>query len=285
MQGLRQDVTLALDRFYQASVVLTLTLHLDPTVTLVPRWGRSVDDPGARGPAGRAAARDRRNYRPDLEAVPQPPGAVHADTGDVLWGGLGPQVQAGYTYGGIQAERPGQRPACTNSRRRLSAAASRWAFRRSGRSRRLGPTSARRPWTCSAGRPRPRRRRLRPAGQPDPRSPRPRRPAATRGRRAGPEARTGQPPAGTLLTVDVLQTQNEADLPPAICGGGRPVQPVANRPPRRPRNPRGCDERRDRGSPQHPAPLRRHPLTTQRRHHGHRGRGAVAVRCAGPRHP
>jgi len=29
MQGLRQDVTLALNRFYQASVALTLTLHLD----------------------------------------------------------------------------------------------------------------------------------------------------------------------------------------------------------------------------------------------------------------
>src|SRR4051812_8621396 len=34
--GLQQDVVLALNHFYQSSVALTLTLHLDPMVTLVP---------------------------------------------------------------------------------------------------------------------------------------------------------------------------------------------------------------------------------------------------------
>ncbi len=39
--GFEQDVVLALNRFYQTSVGLTLTLHLDPMVTLVP-GGESI---------------------------------------------------------------------------------------------------------------------------------------------------------------------------------------------------------------------------------------------------
>ena len=50
-------------------------------------------------------------YRPDLEAARSLLSAIHADTGDALWGGLGPQIQAGYTYGGIQADAPGQQSA------------------------------------------------------------------------------------------------------------------------------------------------------------------------------
>ena len=109
LQGLRQDVTLALNRFYQASVALTLTLHLDPTVTLVPSVGPIRQTTLVREdlPVDRLLA-IAGTYRPDLAAVRSLLGAFQADTGDALWGGLGPQVQAGYTYGGIQADAPGQ---------------------------------------------------------------------------------------------------------------------------------------------------------------------------------
>jgi outer membrane protein TolC len=103
--GFQQDVVLALNRFYQTSVGLTLTLHLDPVVTLVP-GGESItqtmlvrDDMPIEELLAMAA-----RYRPDLEAVRSLLRSAQADTGTVMWGDLGPQLQAGYTYGGMQTK-------------------------------------------------------------------------------------------------------------------------------------------------------------------------------------
>ncbi|MDB5321283.1 MAG: hypothetical protein JWN40_2914 [Phycisphaerales bacterium] len=103
--GLEQDVVLALNRFYQTSVALTLTLHLDPLVTLVPSI-ESVkqttlvrDDIPIEELLAMAA-----QYRPDLEAVRTLLRSAEADTGTTIWGGLGPQLQAGYTFGGLQTD-------------------------------------------------------------------------------------------------------------------------------------------------------------------------------------
>jgi outer membrane protein TolC len=103
LSGKQQDLLNALNGFYNASVALTVTLHLDPTVLLVPREGTmkqatlvredlSIDEMLV------AAVR----YRPDLEAVRTLLGAAEADKGATVWGGWGPQAQAT----GILATRP-----------------------------------------------------------------------------------------------------------------------------------------------------------------------------------
>jgi outer membrane protein TolC len=101
--GLQQNVVIALNRFYQASVALTLTLHLDPLVTLVPSAGSITQTTLVRDdiPVEELLAMAAR-YRPDLEAVRTLLRSAEADTGTTIWGGLGPQLQAGYTFGGLQ---------------------------------------------------------------------------------------------------------------------------------------------------------------------------------------
>ncbi|HEY8749136.1 MAG TPA: TolC family protein [Tepidisphaeraceae bacterium] len=96
--GFQQDEVLALNGFYQASVALTLTLHLDPVITLVPA-GTTIDqvmlvrdDLSIERLLELALA-----YRPDLQSARALLGAVQADTGATVWGGFGPQVQAGFT--------------------------------------------------------------------------------------------------------------------------------------------------------------------------------------------
>ena len=98
LAGRRQDLLLAVNDFYQASVALTLTLDLDPTITLVPApravaqttlvredldvdrlLGLAVALPA--GPAGRAGAagRRRRGRRGGHlgRTRPAAPGGVH----------------------------------------------------------------------------------------------------------------------------------------------------------------------------------------------------------------
>src|SRR5205807_2449052 len=105
----QQDLALALNGFYDASVALTLTLHLDPSVTLVPgptqieqttlvREDLSIEELLA------TAVR----WRPDLAAVRSIAGATEAERSGAVWGGLGPQVQAGDQFGGLQARAEGQ---------------------------------------------------------------------------------------------------------------------------------------------------------------------------------
>ncbi|HSZ56577.1 MAG TPA: TolC family protein [Tepidisphaeraceae bacterium] len=104
LAGFQQDVVVALNDFYQASVALTLTLHLDPVVTLVPAL-RKIDQVMLVRedlPIDELLATAVK-YRPDLQAISTLILAAQADTGATVWGGFGPQLQAGYTANGIKA--------------------------------------------------------------------------------------------------------------------------------------------------------------------------------------
>jgi outer membrane protein TolC len=102
----QQDLAVAMNAFYEASVSLTVTLHLgDPTITLVPkidrlppivlvRSGLSIDELLA------FAVR----FRPDLESVRTLVEAAEADRGATWWGAWGPQFQMGYQFGGITGQ-------------------------------------------------------------------------------------------------------------------------------------------------------------------------------------
>jgi multidrug efflux system outer membrane protein len=98
----RQDLLLAVNRFYEASLALTLTLHLDPVVTLVPSAGQTAQTTLVRDDLKidemLALAVE---HRPDLQAARMLLAAAKADKGAIMWGALGPQLQAAYTFGGI----------------------------------------------------------------------------------------------------------------------------------------------------------------------------------------
>src|SRR5437588_2260345 len=105
----QQDLALALNGFYQASVSLTLTLHLDPLVTLVPQTAQTRQITLVREDLPIDSLLEiAADFRPDLQAARTLLRASKADTGAAAWGGLGPQLQAGYTFGGLQAHLPGK---------------------------------------------------------------------------------------------------------------------------------------------------------------------------------
>ncbi|MCH7924327.1 MAG: TolC family protein [Planctomycetes bacterium] len=98
----RQDLVTAMRQFYDSSVALSVTLHLDSSVTLIP----SIDelptvhlvreDIGIEELLGIAVT-----FRPDLRSVRDLVEAAAADKGSTWWGAFGPQFQAAYQYGGI----------------------------------------------------------------------------------------------------------------------------------------------------------------------------------------
>lgn len=91
----RQDLLTALTTFYNASVALTLTLHLDPSVMLVPSQGAMRQATLVREDMSiDAMLVTSIRCRPDLEAVRTLLTAAQADERATAWGGLGPQVQA-----------------------------------------------------------------------------------------------------------------------------------------------------------------------------------------------
>jgi outer membrane protein TolC len=123
LAGLQQDVLLALNAFYQSSVTLTLTLHLDPVVTLVPQQKEvnqialvqedlSIDQMLATA----------LEYRPDLEAARTLLAAANADYGSTTWGGLGPQLQANYQFGELKTKIPDKNYGWHNQQKASAAA-------------------------------------------------------------------------------------------------------------------------------------------------------------------
>jgi outer membrane protein TolC len=97
--AVQQDGLTAIKEFYNASIALTLTLHLDSTVMLVPQAGAMAQTTLVREdlPIDDMLATAVR-YRPDLQSVRTLVSAAQADKGATLWGGLGPQVQATRTF-------------------------------------------------------------------------------------------------------------------------------------------------------------------------------------------
>jgi outer membrane protein TolC len=89
LAGARQDLLTAVKGFYDASVTLTVTLHLDSTVMLAPRAGTMKQTTLVREdlPIDDMLVTAVR-YRPDLEAVRTLWAAAQADQGATVWGGL-----------------------------------------------------------------------------------------------------------------------------------------------------------------------------------------------------
>ena len=94
----QRDLLHALNEFYDASVALAVTLHLDSTVLLVPqagpvsqtilvRYDLSIDNLMAMALL----------YRPDLKAVRKLLAAAQANKQATEWGALAPQIQASAT--------------------------------------------------------------------------------------------------------------------------------------------------------------------------------------------
>lgn len=98
----QQELVSSVEAFYRASVELALTLHLDSSVTLVPR---SPDLALATLVRPDIPLDDLLEfavvYRPDLAAVRELVKAAAAARGATWWGSFGPQFQLAYQYGGI----------------------------------------------------------------------------------------------------------------------------------------------------------------------------------------
>jgi len=98
----QQDVALRLNEFYNSSIALAVTLHLDSTITLSPA-GEAV-------PAITLVREDlsldvllglAMEHRPDLASIRELVEAASADRKAAWWAALGAQFQVGYQYGGI----------------------------------------------------------------------------------------------------------------------------------------------------------------------------------------
>lgn len=101
----RQDLTLALNSFYLASVDLSLTLRMDPVVTLIPSPDevRAVSLVRDDAPIELLIA-TAVGSRPDLKALRDLVEASTADRKSVAWTSLAPQVQVGATEAGLHSE-------------------------------------------------------------------------------------------------------------------------------------------------------------------------------------
>ncbi len=98
----QQELVSSLNDFYNASIGLAVTLHLDSSVTLAPaidelppvhlvRSDLSIDE----------LLEIALTFRPDLESVRTLVEAAAADRDATWWGSFGPQFLVGYQYGGI----------------------------------------------------------------------------------------------------------------------------------------------------------------------------------------
>jgi outer membrane protein TolC len=103
----QQELTLAIDAFYGGGLALAVTLNLDPTVTLIPKPNEVEttqlvrDDLGIDDRLGLAVT-----WRPDLQSVRHFAEAAGATASSVVWGGVGPQLQAGYQNGALRSQTP-----------------------------------------------------------------------------------------------------------------------------------------------------------------------------------
>lgn len=97
-----QDMLLAMRSFHDASISLAVTLDLDPTVTLAPSASEIAQMTFVRSDTTveelLAIAVQRRD---DLAAVRTLMDAASAETSAAWWKALGPQLGAGYQFGGI----------------------------------------------------------------------------------------------------------------------------------------------------------------------------------------
>jgi outer membrane protein TolC len=109
LAGRQQDLVLALNGFYEASITLASTLYLDASVTLVPKPEQIAPTRLVREDLGiDEMLTIAMQWRPDLESVKNFAAATTADTNATIWGAAAPQLQAGYQFGGLSSQTPGQ---------------------------------------------------------------------------------------------------------------------------------------------------------------------------------
>jgi len=100
LAGRQQDLALAVNGFYKASVTLASTLYLDPTVTLVPKANELATRDLVRGGLDIDQMLTLAvEWRPDLQSVKTLVAAADADTKAIIWGVGTPNLQAGYQSG------------------------------------------------------------------------------------------------------------------------------------------------------------------------------------------
>jgi len=101
----QQDLVSALHGFYRASVDLATTLHLDASVTLIPKietLPRNTlvrDDLEIDELLATAVT-----FRPDLQGIREIVEAALADRKGTWWSGFGPDFTMGYEYGGLSGD-------------------------------------------------------------------------------------------------------------------------------------------------------------------------------------
>jgi outer membrane protein TolC len=109
LAGRQQDLAVALNGFYKASVKLGSTLYLDPVVTLVPKSGALVARSLVRDDLGiEQLLTIAGEWRPDLQSVRELAAAAGADTNAVIWGAGMPTLQADYQPGRLKSWTPGK---------------------------------------------------------------------------------------------------------------------------------------------------------------------------------
>ena len=98
----QQGLATAVHAFYRASVALAVTLHLDPSVTLVPNVERiAVVDLVRSDLTIETLLEVAVDHRPDLERLRTLLEAASAERGATWWRGFGPGFALNYQYGGI----------------------------------------------------------------------------------------------------------------------------------------------------------------------------------------
>ena len=123
----QQDLALALNGFFQASVTLGTTLYLDPTVTLVPKSRELVTHNLVRDNLGIDQLLSMAvSWRPDLQGVYALVAAADADTKAVIWGAGTPNLQANYQFGGFSSRTQAQAFGLKNQQ--LSTVTAGWVF-------------------------------------------------------------------------------------------------------------------------------------------------------------
>lgn len=97
-----QDLVSSLRGFYSASVDLTLTLNLDPSVTLVPKIESLPRETLVRDDLEiDELLAIAVTFRPDLQSVRELMEAASSDRNRTWWSGFGPDFSVGYEYGGL----------------------------------------------------------------------------------------------------------------------------------------------------------------------------------------
>jgi len=101
----QQDLVSALHGFYRASVGLALTLHLDASVTLVPKIESLPRETLVRDDLEiEELLAIAVTFRPDLQSVRELMEAAAADRKQTWWSGFGPEFSVGYEYGGLSGD-------------------------------------------------------------------------------------------------------------------------------------------------------------------------------------